>query len=130
MHRCRLVPFLLLACLPRVAQAPPPTQEPARGLVSRKNVQEVLLDVVVRDKREKMVPDLKPEDLEVYEDGVKQSLRTFRFVFGAEVRAAEDKAAAQTAGTAKINPLRQLNLVLIVFRMLGAQDRLAAKLAA
>jgi VWFA-related protein len=41
---------------------------------------EVALDVVVRDKRGRLTKDLSPSDFEVYEDGVKQEINSFRFV--------------------------------------------------
>ncbi len=44
---------------------------------------EVLFDVVVRDKKGRVVRDLTATDFEVYEDGVKQELGSFRFVSSA-----------------------------------------------
>jgi VWFA-related protein len=41
---------------------------------------EVSLDIVVRDKKGRPVRDLKPADFEVYEDGVRQKIESFRFV--------------------------------------------------
>jgi VWFA-related protein len=40
----------------------------------------VLLDIVVRDKRGKLVRDLTAADFEVYEDGVRQTVDSFRVV--------------------------------------------------
>src|SRR5947209_14229870 len=97
----------LIVILLTAALAVPQTPEP---LVIRRSVQEVLLDLVVRDKHEKMIRDLKADEVEVFEDGVKQDVRTFRFVTGAEVREAEDKIVPRPA-VAKYNPMRQLNLV-------------------
>jgi hypothetical protein len=45
---------------------------------------EVLLDLVVRDKHHHAVADLRPEEVEVYEDGVRQKVLVFRNVQGAE----------------------------------------------
>lgn len=44
------------------------------------NTAEVLLDTVVRDKRGRVVRDLTASDFEVYEDGVRQDLKSSRFV--------------------------------------------------
>jgi len=41
---------------------------------------EVALDVVVRDKRGRPAKDLAASDFEVYEDGVKQEVNSFRFI--------------------------------------------------
>src|SRR5271165_1561456 len=120
MNRSILI-WILAVTQITLAQAPP-------GPVIRSGAQEVLLDLVVRDKREKMVRDLKPEELEVFEDGVKQDIRSFRLVSGAEVRQAEAEAAKTGAAPqTKVNPLREINLVLLVFRMMGPKERLYAK---
>src|SRR4051812_30442399 len=44
------------------------------------NASEVLFDVVVRDKKGRVVNDLRPSDFEVYEDGVAQEVNSFRLV--------------------------------------------------
>lgn len=74
---------LTLAAAPGPAQAPPaqapPTPEqavPVFGVESSI----VLLDVVVRDKRGRLIRDLKASDFEVYEDGQKQAVGAFRVV--------------------------------------------------
>ncbi|HYE73622.1 MAG TPA: hypothetical protein VEF04_09825, partial [Blastocatellia bacterium] len=41
---------------------------------------EVSLDVVVRDKKGRPVKDLSAADFEVYEDGVRQQVESFRLV--------------------------------------------------
>lgn len=41
---------------------------------------EVLLDVVVRDKKGRAVKDLKPTDFEIYEDNQRQEIAYFRLV--------------------------------------------------
>ncbi len=125
------LPFLVAAVL--CAQTPKP-QQPSPSVVIRSGTQEVLLDLVVRDKHERLVRDLKSADVEVFEDGVKQDIRSFRLVSGAEVHENEDKAAAanpSAAASQPLNPVRQINLVSIVFRMIGgARERQLAKEAA
>src|SRR5215467_6222554 len=44
------------------------------------NVVEVLLDVVVKDKRGRSVTDLSAADFEVFEDGMKQPVESFRLI--------------------------------------------------
>jgi len=60
------------------AQKPKPADQEPDRLVTGTN--EVLLDVVVRDKKGHPVKDLQPNDFEVYEDGVRQDVKSFRLV--------------------------------------------------
>jgi len=107
------------------------------NLVMKSSVREVLLDVVVRDKHGKSVKDLKPEQLAVYENGVKQNVRSFRLVTGGEVRAEDEQEAAEALSTTtapaaaaksgpRLNPLRTVNLVCLVFSDLNAETRALA----
>ena len=121
--------ILLLAMLigNGLAQAP--------DVVIRSNAREVLLDVVVRDAHGRLVTNLKPEDIAVYEDGVPQDVRAFRLVAGSEVRiederqAAEAKAAAASAGAPvppaarpPLNPLRTVNVVCLILNDITATN--------
>jgi len=47
--------------------------------VLRSTSQEVLLDFIARDKHQKLVTDLRAEDIEVLEDGVPQTVRSFQY---------------------------------------------------
>ena len=108
-------------------------QLPAPAGVIRSSVREVLLDVVVRDKHGKPVTNLQPGQVEVYEDGVRQEVRSFRLVSGGEVRTEDEKEAAEakTPGAQlKLNPLRTVNLVCLVFSDLNAETRDLARRAA
>jgi VWFA-related protein len=123
--------FLPLALLTAngLAQAPQ-----APDVVIRSSAREVLLDLVVRDTHGKLVTNLKPEDVTVYQDGVRQDVRSFRLVAGSEVRiederqAAEAQAAAATTATAPVsrppvNPLRTVNVVCLILNDLNADTR-------
>ena len=85
---------LLLAMLVGngLAQAP--------DVVIRSSAREVLLDVVVRDAHGHLVTNLKPEDIAVYEDGVRQDVRAFRLVAGSEVRIEDERQAAEAKAEA------------------------------
>ncbi len=114
-----------LACLPLAAQE---TNLP----VIRSTTREVLLDVVVRDKKERLVRNLKPDEVRVLEDGVPQKLQTFHFT---DIDADELKtpvppgaqASATTASGPTLNPLHNLNVVTIVFERMGPRSRLFAQ---
>jgi len=82
---------------------------------------EVMLDLVVRDRHRHAVQDLRPEEVEVYEDGVRQSVRSFSRVHGTEELQRERTAEAKSVDSAKsgeapkaLNTLRQLNFVSVV----------------
>src|ERR1700693_3167356 len=89
-------------------------QEP--GPTIRQTVQEVVLDVVVRDARGRGVKNLKPTHLEVYEDGAREDIRTFKLVLGLEGLPQGNAAnAAARRLAAPANPLKAVNLICIVF---------------
>jgi len=64
------------------AQQPPqPTQPP--NFTARIDL--VTNDVIVRDDKGNFIPDLKKEDFEVYEDGVKQEITSMQVITGGRV---------------------------------------------
>ena len=94
------------------------------GLTIRQSVQEVLLDVTVRDSRGRVVKNLKPADLQIFEDGVRQEIRSFKFV-QAQSEGKGKNATGQITSTpaATANPLRAVNLICIVFANLDASTK-------
>ncbi len=102
---------------------PPPAVEPDRPVIHT-STREVLLDLVVRDKHQHPVKDLRPEEVEIYEDGVRQDVRVFRNIEGRDELANErgDTGAQKTTAPAKsgetphpLNTMRQVNFVSVVF---------------
>lgn len=84
----------------------------------RAGTQEVLLDFVARDKHQHAVKNLRPEEVLIYEDGVLQHATSFRYRSGA------DEAESKVEGSANAyNPLRELNIVSIVFESMSAETR-------
>ena len=72
------------------AQAAPAAPQPRRRqrLSSRRSASQVDLvttDVIVRDQRDQFVSDLKPEEFEVFEDGVKQNIVSLVLTHGGRV---------------------------------------------
>jgi len=145
---CRRAPCsLLLAALmltgagTLTAQAPstsrPAAESPDTGVTFSSGAREVLLDMVVRDRRGRAVHDLTAEEVKVFEDGVEQPIVSFRLVEGAAIQAESasqpDSAAApvQTSGSGEsADPLRLNHLVSIVFHGLTADSRAFAYRAA
>jgi len=113
--------FLISVTGERVAAQAPDTKAPA--VTFRTSVQEVVLDMVVRDSRGRQVKNLKPEDVAIYENGVRQTISSFRLVSGREVVAQEATEAKEAKGPAPAvlsaaNPLPAVNLVCFVFHNL------------
>ncbi len=140
-----IAPLALLANSDSAAQetqkpsAPQQKPQTDRGATIRIGSEEVLLDVVARDKKGRPVNDLKAEEIEVYEDGVKQQITSFRKVDRNDPVAAGGNATAGNAGanatgantpSSAVDPLRQINLVTMIFERLNNESRLLARDAA
>jgi len=107
-----------------------PAAEP--GATIRATATEVMLDVVVVDKHGKNVKTLKPGDVEIYEDGVKQPVTSFRLAATRELQAPQSTAPAAAAApvTAEISrPLRAVNMICVVFHNINPVSRRNATLA-
>jgi VWFA-related protein len=104
--RVALVAFLIAGPPPCALRAEAPADTPAATR------EPVVVDLVVRDKKGNPVPDLKAEEIELLEDGAKQSFEAFHRVGG-------EAAASADAST----PPR---LVVLLFpRLLRADSDLA-----
>jgi VWFA-related protein len=110
-----------------LAQAPEDS-----GVTLRSNSHEVLLDMVVRDKHEKLVRDLKPEDVEVYENGVRQQIKSFRLISGKDQLVYEQQQASGKgpSGRPIEQSVRNFNIVAIVFHSMSPKGRDFAREAA
>jgi VWFA-related protein len=99
------------------------TTQPAPSPLSTLGVKtsEVLLDVLVHDKKGRIIRDLRSEEIEVFEDGVKQPVNSFRFI------ETDHKTPAEAASKAAAP---QLNLVTLVFDHQDAQRFQTARQAA
>ncbi len=125
--RFTLCTFLMLLPVVAIAQAPIES-----GVSIKSSVREVVVDVTVRDKHGKIVKNLKPEDVSIYEDGVRQDVRSFRLVTGREIREEDVKLSGKGGGKAvlvpaasqqRYSPLRALNMVCLVFQDIEPKDR-------
>ncbi|HET9832043.1 MAG TPA: VWA domain-containing protein [Vicinamibacterales bacterium] len=72
---------------PKSAQpaTPAPAPQNPTNPTFRVRVDLVTNDIVVRDEKGNFVPDLRPEDIQVYEDGVLQTLSSMTVVTGGRV---------------------------------------------
>jgi VWFA-related protein len=120
----RIIPSLILlasiAPLPAWQAAPqtPSSQTPT----IKTTVDEVLLDVIVRDRKGKPITDLKPEEITIVDSGAKQKIAGFRLVEGTEAISSGSRTA--------LDPLRQLRLVTLVFEGMAPDQRQIARQAA
>ena len=131
MSRIRLV---LAAVGSLIFILPLPGQQ--RKPVAEATVHEVLLDFVVHKRNGRIVRDLRPEEIEVFENGEQQQIRSFRLVSGREaiVRrppAAPGKTSIPGGETREtLEPLRQVRLVCLTFDRLDPDGRRFARKAA
>jgi VWFA-related protein len=96
----------------------------------RTTTSEVLLDLVVRDKHGRVVRNLKPEEVEILEDGAPQRILGFRFAAAPPVEVRQTPAAAAAPVAAPAPPparsLRAVNPIFIVFHNLDPAVRTRA----
>src|SRR5262245_18175694 len=99
------VTLILPSYQPLTAQNPAPAQRQDEPKI-RIGTAEVTLDVVVRDKKGRPVKDLTASEFEIYEDGVRQRVESFRLALrepGTKADVNREKGATTTpaaAGTA------------------------------
>ncbi|SRR5712692_8008849 len=89
----------------------------------RSAAEEVLLDMVFRDKKGRAIRDIRPEEIHVSEDGVEQKLTSFRVVEG---KTAEPLSAPKlSAGneSVSLDPMREVRLVTLVFEGLDQEGK-------
>jgi VWFA-related protein len=102
--------LVTISALPLLAFAQQPAAPPAASQApsAAATVDEVVLDIVIRDKKGKPIADIKPEELTVLDDGAKQQLTSFRLVRGKD-------AIAPGGAITVLDPMRQLRLVTLAF---------------
>jgi VWFA-related protein len=120
-----VLPVAAVVCLFSSALVSVPAQSTEAPPTTTANVNEVSLDLIVRDAKGKVVRNLRPDDVQILENGVAQKVMDLRFVEG------RDSAAAAAAGGAgaRVAPLRTSNLVCIVFHNLDVHTRRSATAA-
>lgn len=117
--------FLALTCWTAIVlgggvlQAATPAQAPAANgsdQTFKTGTEEVVLDVVVRDKKNRPIDDLKASDFQVYDNGVKRQVKSFRLVQGNEATSADGH-------TAPLDAMRQVRLLTLIFDNLDVEGR-------
>lgn len=83
--------------------------------------EEVVVDVVVRDKKGHLIKDLKSDNFRVLDNGQQRPIKTFRLVEGRE-------AVSSSGARTQLDPLRQIRLVTLIYQ-LSSNDANARRLA-
>src|ERR1700722_18756513 len=105
----RLMAVMAVMVASLAAQTPPPAATAPDDKASfNVRAEETVLDVVVRDKKGRLVKDLKESDFTVIDNGTTRPVKSFRIVEGTE-------AINSTGGRMQLDPLRQLRLITLVF---------------
>ena len=100
--------FALLAAAGLVAQAPAPQGPPAPTF--RLSVDLVTTDLIVRDPRtDQFISDLKADEIEVFEDGVRQEMVSFTMVQGGRVFNVQEPPPAPAPEGIILPPVRPTN---------------------
>lgn len=112
----RLLSFVALAAVLAPAGVPIRVRAQERGDVQL-NASEVLLDLVVTDKKGHPIVDLKRDEVEVLENGERQDVTSFGLVrVGPQQKSASESAApvADEPLALARSPFNGVNLILIV----------------
>ncbi|MCI0663025.1 MAG: VWA domain-containing protein [Acidobacteria bacterium] len=94
---------LTLSCQPLSGQTPAQGRQQDETRIRIKTA-EVALDVVVRDKKGRPVKDLTGADFEIYEDGVRQTIDSFRLVLREAGAIDKTTRAKETPATSAPTP--------------------------
>lgn len=103
--------------------------------VIRTGTNEVIVDVVVRDKKGKLVRGLGTDDFSIFEDGTKQKILQVREILGgltAEPEASPERpsAAAPRPSNPTTDSTRRFQLITLVFDRMSNENRRLARQAA
>lgn len=112
------IPLLVGAA---VAQQTNPAQP--SEIVLHGGTREVLLDFVVRDKHQRELKNIRPDEVEIFEDGVRQTLKSFQYRTGREAAPVTSHVTLGSGQPLKLDPLREINLVTMVFAGMGPLSR-------
>ncbi len=101
--------MVLAISLAPVVGAQQPQAPSATAPAVKAAAEEVLLDVIVRDKKGREVKTLKPEDFQVFDNGEPKKIKSFRLI--------EGKEAVQSSGVrSPLDSLRRARLVTVIFQ--------------
>ena len=94
-HAFLAILILITVALAQTTQKPR-SQKPDPDDTVHIGVQLIQIDVSVTDKSDRPVPDLKPEDFELFEDGKKQEIKFLEYVDAVKGRRSKSRPGAPT----------------------------------
>lgn len=125
MNRLFPLALFLLSTLSSLAQSQ--SQEATSGKRESSTIravsQEVVLDMVFRDKRGKTITNIRPEEIHISEDGVEQGIKSFRLVQGNPRQPVISQPAVSTGAPLPLDPMREVRLVTLVFEGLDIEGK-------
>ena len=129
-----LLASLAFAQAPPAPQSPPAPEAPAAAPRFVSGAEVVALDLVVRDKKGKLVTDLQEGEVQVLEDGVLQKLTSFRAIQTAAPAAGVPGPSAATTATpaaapGAAPPAAATRRVVLIFGKLSSDGRRLAQSA-
>ena len=87
------------------AQSPTPTPSPADGSdVVKISTTLIQIDVTVKDMKGKVVTDLRPDEIEIYENGKKQQISNFSFISNVRSKEEVEKAKEEKGKLSPVLP--------------------------
>lgn len=112
--------LLCLCSLVARGQSPQSSTDQAPASTIHTTVQEVVLDMVFRDKKGKVIHDIKPEEIHISEEGTDQKVTSLRLVDGTTFRPA---GSPDTVAAQPLDPMREIRLVTLVFEGLDSEGK-------
>ncbi|HEY3743636.1 MAG TPA: VWA domain-containing protein [Bryobacteraceae bacterium] len=103
--------------------APAAQQNEGHATIST-TAEEVVLDLIVRDKRGRAVKDLRPEEIQITDGDRPATVKSVRFT------ELEQASAEEQKGSKHIDPMRQVRLITLLFDSLTVEPALQARAAA
>lgn len=119
-----LLAALLLSAFSLAAQQP--SQQNTSNQTSptvRSTANEVVLDMVFRDKKGRTIHDLRPEEIHVFEDGVEQKVTSFHLIEGKPAELSGAAKIPAESGAPALDPMREVRLVTLVFEGLDQEGK-------
>jgi len=123
----KAIHWIALLLLPAAAWGAQAVQQSAPAVIQTSK-EEVLLDVIFRDKKGKPIRDLESSDFQVTDGGAPQKITAFRLVEGISAESAPGNRTTTSKDSA-LDPARQVHLVTLVFERLGQDGRNLARQA-